>query len=180
MRTLAAIGFDAEPSAGKIKTYVGAESDEVRSVALETLSKVMRDRQELIAILSDRLADNNWTVRKQAATLLGAEGEDAISAVPALIDLLQSDDDSDYARDALRGIDAAPPEAVPQLVKILKNDSGRRARYYAMHLLKKIGPAAKEAIPELRAILSEGKFDSRSLTYLESAIQEIEEQNADE
>ena len=101
------------------------------------------------------------------------------SAVPALITLLQKEKDSDYARNALRGIDAAPPEAVPQLVAILAGDSGRRARYYAMHLLKKVGPAAKQAVPELQAILDQEKYDSRTQRYLKQVIEEIEDQDSE-
>ena len=179
LTTLAAIGKSADPAAGAVKTLVGDASPEVRSTSLETLAKIMSNRSELIAILSDRLADDDWAVRKQSATLLGSEGKDAVSAVPALITLLQNEKDSDYARNALRGIDAAPPEAVPQLVAILAGDSGRRARYYAMHLLKKVGPAAKQAVPELQAILDQEKYDSRTQRYLKQVIEEIEDQDSE-
>ena len=176
MRTLAAIGPAADAASGPVKTFLGNESSEVRATSVETLGKIMVNRAELIEIVTDRLADDDWAVRKKSAELLGAEGEAAIGAVPALIDLLQKEDDSDYARNALRGIDAAPPEAIPQLVAILAGNSGRRARFYAMHLLKKVGPAAKQAVPELREILDQEKYDSRTQRYLEQVIEDIEDQ----
>ena len=177
MQTLAAIGRAADSASGPVKTFIGNESSEVRASSVETLGKIMENRAELIEIVTDRLADEDWAVRKKSAELLGAEGEAAIDAVPALIDLLQKEDDSDYARNALRGIDAAPPEAIPQLVAILAGNSGRRARFYAMHLLKKVGPAAKNAVPELREILDQEKFDSRTQRYLKQVIEDIEDQD---
>ncbi len=58
------------------------------------------------------------------------------------------------ARGALRSIDDAGPEAVDVLIEGLESDD-RRRRYYAMFLLGKIGPAAKDAVPLLKRLLDE-------------------------
>ena len=45
-----------------------------------------------------------------------------------------------------------------------------------MHLLKKVGPAAKQVVPQLQEILDQDKFDSRTQRYLKQVIEEIEDQ----
>ena len=77
---------------------------------------------------------------------LGELGSQAKSAVPVLFKMLDSEQDQDAARGALRSMDDAGPEAVDVLIEGLESDD-RRRRYYAMFLLGKIGPAAKDAVP---------------------------------
>jgi len=52
-------------------------------------------------------------------------------------------------RSALREIDEAGPEVSPTLKKALKVDD-RRIRFYAVRLLGKVGPAAKEVASAVR------------------------------
>ena len=100
----------------------------------------------------------------------------AMLFVPELLLLLQSDDDDDedLASDALREIDIAPPDAVPVLIQMLENaGDNRRIRFFALHLLKKSGPAAKSALPVLEKLAEE--LDGRSREYVRRTIKEIRE-----
>ena len=62
---------------------------------------------------------------------------------------------------------------MPTLIAILQDaSSGRRSRYYALYLLRKIGPEARDALPILRKLRDEA--DGRSREYINRAIREIE------
>ena len=56
------------------------------------------------------LDDKDWTVRREACVVLAELGSDGKQAVPKLIRLLPSDQDSDAVRDALRKINAVVPD----------------------------------------------------------------------
>jgi HEAT repeat protein len=87
--------------------------------------------------------------------------------------MLRSDDDAEAARQALREIDAAPEEAVPVLVEILQDEkASRQSRFYAMFLIRKAGPAAKQALPVLRKMLEEA--EGRQREGLQRTIDEID------
>jgi HEAT repeat protein len=87
--------------------------------------------------------------------------------------MLTSEEDRDAARAALREIDSVGPEALPVLKAALTNED-RRRRFFAVYLLGKLGPEAKEVLPELRAMQAETESDSRFRTFLESTIAKIE------
>ena len=100
--------------------------------------------------------------------------EAAPPAIPALLLMLRGDEDGDAARQAIRKINTAGEESVPLLLEILQDDqAGRRSRYYATYLLRRMGSRAKSALPTLRELAS--KADGRNLEYLERAISEIED-----
>ena len=63
----------------------------------------MTDAQQSVPMFTGALQDEDWTVRRTAAESLGKIGEAARSAVPALIPLLESEQDRDAARAARKG-----------------------------------------------------------------------------
>jgi HEAT repeat protein len=94
-----------------------------------------------------------------------------------LFELLDSDEDSDATRTALREIDAVAPEALPVLLEALKGE-GRRQRYYAVFFLGKLGPEAKEALPVLEEALQ--SESGRFRDSLQRAIDAIKGKPADD
>ena len=60
------------------------------------------------------------------------------------------------------------------LVEILQDPkSDRRQRYYAIHLLRKVGPASKSVLPVLREMRDQS--DGRLREFLDRAIGEIDQ-----
>ena len=170
------IGESDQVAVSKLQSQLEHSDEAVRATTLVALTQVVDETEQLVPILVAGLRDKQWAVRRKAADQLGGLGGQAEAAVPELLVLLRSDDDDDQdlASDALRQIDTASAETVPMLIEILKDQgSGRRVRYYALHLLKKTGPSAKSALPVLEELLE--KLEGRSREYLRRAIRDIRE-----
>lgn len=180
VETIGKIGLSANEATAALTRLVADQDAEMRTLAITSLTTTLSDQEELVAILTSTLSDENWNVRKQSAKLLGKLGEGAAAAVPTLISMFENREDSDFVREALQSINSAPPEAVPLLVDLLKRNRSRRARFYAIYLLKKAGPAAKQAVPELRRIAKDSDLSSRGRRFLNDAIDEIESRGDDE
>lgn len=126
----------------------------VRAAVADALPKLVEDKQLVVQPLLLLVKDSDWDVRREAAHSLGDLGHAAVSAVPTLFELLKVDDDQDFARNALKEIDTADGTAVPVLIDGLKSGDRRRV-YYAVFLLTKVGPDAKDALPQLAATRKE-------------------------
>ncbi|MCA9240926.1 MAG: HEAT repeat domain-containing protein, partial [Planctomycetales bacterium] len=124
----------------------------IRIAALQSLARVLPSGTERLGPLISALDDDDWAVRREATQVLAGLREEATAAVPALLErMLSHSDDRDAIAEALRQIDNAPPDAVPVLLRLLEDEqTDRRSRFYALHLLRKVGPAAKEALPVLQ------------------------------
>ncbi|MGI9471382.1 MAG: HEAT repeat domain-containing protein, partial [Rubripirellula sp.] len=156
LNSLAALGEASKTHTQEVWPLLEHPDAGMRSAALKCLAAV--DGEAATPILIELLSDRDWTVRRDSAESLGKIGSKAKAAVPTLFRMLTSEDDRDAARGALRAIDDAGPEAVPVLVGALESDD-RRQRYYAMFLLGKVGPAAKDALPAIRRLLEETDSD---------------------
>lgn len=128
----------------------------IRVAAIETLAALEKDSVRQTNWLIEMLDDSEWEVRRIAGVKLGQLGPAAKAAVPKLFELLNSEEDSDFASGALREIDAAPVEAMELLIGNLDSEE-RRVGYYAITLLGKIGQPAKAALPKLEAMLEEAE-----------------------
>ena len=169
---LAGLGKQSPAAAARLLKLSSHSDTSVRESVASALPHVAADAEKIVPPLTDMLNDEEWTVRREAAQALGNLGETAIAAVPVLFKLLDSDDDKDAARNALREIDAADERAVPVLINGLR-DGDRRKKYYAVFLLQKAGPAAADALPALR----QARKDSDSRRFdgmLDRAIRDIE------
>lgn len=160
--TLAAIA-DFGPAAQELiptaSRLCAHPATEVRRAALLALAAIQTDRHALAARLVEVLEDTEWEVRREAAAALGKLGPDGKVGVPKLFHMLASDEDRDFARGALRDIDAAPVEAVPLFMAALDSED-RTEAFYAIFLLGKVGPAAAEALPKLEEQLNQGSSES--------------------
>ncbi len=96
-------------------------------------------------------------VRREVAEALGAIGTKAKSAVPKLTERLQKDEDESVRDQILATLAEIGPdsaEATSTIIELLKSNVPR-LRYTAVFALGRIGPAAKDAMPELRKNLRE-------------------------
>jgi HEAT repeat protein len=110
-----------------------------------------------VPALTKALRDGDWFVRSAAGKALGEYGPDAKSAIPELTKTLNDADGHVRvaAAFALYRIDGKPDTAVPVLIEVLNSkEEGSYAPASAAQTLGKIGPPAKEAIPDLTASLS--------------------------
>ena len=116
---------------------------------------------DLSGLVSD-LKDKKVKVRAEAARLLTGMGEAARPAVPALIDALEDSDAKVRYRALIAlgnlwsGLESGPEieAAVPAIVKLLK-DKDEYTRRRAIHVLRKIGPGARNALPALKQIMND-------------------------
>jgi HEAT repeat protein len=174
VESLGELGPRAAAAVEPLQQLQHDELSTIRVVAVQALARVIADPAERVARLLHALDDSDWNVRRQAADCLGDMGPEAISAVPRLLQLMRNDDDAQPAGDALRRIDAAPPEAVPMLIEMLQQGRGdRRRRFYALYLLGKAGPAAKQALPTLHQLREQA--DGRQRERLDRTIRELEQ-----
>ena len=104
------------------------------------------------------LSDADWVVRRAAAGRASVRWDhQPAQPSPRCSNYSESETDRDWARQALRDIDDAEPDALPILIAALKGEE-RSARYYAVFFLKKLGPAAKAVLPDLKKLAED---DSR-------------------
>jgi HEAT repeat protein len=105
-----------------------------------------------VGTLREKLSDP--ALRGRVLEILAALGP---AAKPAVDDMIKSLADADPAvrGDAAAAIAAIGPDAaaaVPSLVKMLADEGAPVARYPAAYALGRIGPAAKPAVEQLRAL----------------------------
>ena len=150
LEALSGFGGKAAAMIPAISQLARHKETAVRVAAINALSSIEKDPQQLIGRLIEALDDREWEVRQCAGIALGKMGPDAKNAVPKLFGMLKSDLDKGYADSSLKEINTAPVEAVSLLMeKIDSND--RREAFYAVSLLGKIGPPAAESLPKLEA-----------------------------
>ncbi len=158
LEAVSGFGGKAAPLIPVVSQLASHEKTEVRLAALDALSAIEKDPQQLAGRLTEALEDKQWEVRRVAGVALGKLGPDAKNAVPKLFRLLSSDEDRDFASSALKEINTAPVEAIPMLLEKLESEE-RRTAFYAVSLLGKIGPPAAEALPKLEAMLAKPSED---------------------
>ncbi len=127
-----------------------------REHAAITISRIGVSAQAAIPILTKRLEDKEWYVRRAAAIALTSMGSAANPAVPALIKTL-SDEEWLVRRasaEAAAAIGPASRPAVPALIKLL-DDEEWQARQAAAEALAAIGPASASAVPTLTVALDD-------------------------
>ncbi len=172
LRALGAAGKQEHAPLELVAQLVRHPEAEVRSAAVEAAALMYTAPAPLVELLTRSLNDQEWSVRKTATAALGRQGASAVNAVPALWELLESDQDREGARAALREIDTAPPAAAPLLKKALYDDD-RRLRFFAVYLLGKIGPPAKDVLPDLKKLL-DGDQSDRFRDFVKKTIDSIE------
>jgi HEAT repeat protein len=111
-----------------------------------------------LPILVDGAKSRDPIVRSASARGLGDLKANPMTSLPALIGLL-GDEKKAVVGQAIEGVAAFGPDAVPLAGKALANN---RLRLGAVLALKRLGPAAKDAVPELvQAMSKEPQVDTR-------------------
>ena len=136
---------------------------EVVSHALDALASL---GPKALTNLDQALQDKQ--LRHYATRLIFRLGEQAVSAVPALVQALQqpteNEDDIVFRREVqftLAAIGPAAKEAIPELIKSL-DSKDEEVFGTACYALGKIGPAAKDAVSVLRKTLNDRQDADRA------------------
>ena len=167
-----------------------APTETARLQAIDQLGACGEKAAAAVAPLAELLKDGSAKVRAHAVWALGAIGEPAKTVAPAMV-LLVKDPDSTVRRQAVKSLmtirpgpqvmvplcvklledpdpavrarvlsaiaDAGAP-AVPGLIEALKSE---KAAYWAIIVLREIGPAAKDAVPALVEKLKDSRPEIR-------------------
>ncbi len=130
------------------------EYEGCRCDAAIALGKLSRGGEIAVPALSDAIQDANLSVCTAAMNSLGAFGEQAGPALPALMHCIQSAPESQEANTAMMAIgrlgNAGKP-ALPLLISNLSNSHRRQA----VDAIGQIGPAAAGAVDSLIPLLGE-------------------------
>jgi HEAT repeat protein len=141
--SLGQIGPDAKSAAPDLVKMLRSVWRRDRCLAARTLGKINPDANVAAGPLAEAAVDDYGEVREAAIAALIGLGAGAKLAVPVLVNRLHAD----------VGAEAKP--AVPVLVKRLH--AGERS--CALTALAKLGPLAKDAIPEMAKMLTDNNLE---------------------
>lgn len=170
LTALAAFGPAAEPGLPDIRSLVAGTATEfagppVAPAALAALWSVGGDAGEVMPGLLRMLDDDAAAVRA-AAEVLGEIGPPAVAAAPRLRDLVTGGREQVRAHcaAALREIGGEPetPAVLEALLSAWRRDAGAAQRVVAC--LRRMGPAAAPALPDLLAELAQSRRGDGRIT----------------
>ncbi len=135
------------------------ESGRVRVAAAQTLLKIGPVNKKVILAFIEA-ADDNWkNVSNACDTFFTFLGPQHSYVIPDLIEMLKTPNErtQSMACRALGNMGEAAAPAVPHIIEILKNAKNPRfgLEAYASGVLRKLGPKAKAAVPELIKMLGD-------------------------
>ena len=137
-RTFGAIGPDAKAAIPVLEAALPADP-------IGAAKALGRIGPASVPTLIKGLKHDNAYVRSSSALALRYLGPDASDAVPALIEVVETDEDArNPAIQALGAIGQKAAPAVPALVKVL-GEGDDTLQYWALDALREIGPGARGA-----------------------------------
>ncbi len=142
---------------------LGEENREVRLLVLRALIWMGEEAAEAAPAVAALLKDEDPATRRFAVRALAGTGTPAISAVVGAL----GDSHPRVRTWAAEAAGSLGAEAVPNLVALLDN---AEVRPYALHALRRIGPAARDAVPALTRLLKDpnlGREVERALARIQ-------------
>ena len=156
--------FGRSKSVDTLAADLAGSNPHLRKVAARELSALGPNSRAALPQLTVALKDPDKRVRHATAKTLSELGLEAQPAAKALIDALAEPeaDTRYYVVKALSKVDLSKDhvDAVPGLIRLLK-DPNPKVRYYAAKCLKDIGPAARAAIPALKAAAEDANTETK-------------------
>ncbi|MCI0641758.1 MAG: HEAT repeat domain-containing protein [Gemmataceae bacterium] len=138
-----------------------ARADGIRAAVLSAFGRIRSDDNLVVPAVLAIACNKNLEkgIRREAILTLGKIGPGAKAAIPSLIQLLNDDEYVFFAQDISKAFQGIGKDAVQPLMNNLTIDHGlRRAR--TIDALGLMGPLARDAIPLLKAELSNPEFQS--------------------
>jgi HEAT repeat protein len=145
------------------------ENQEVRRYAAHELAG-RGYKEQVLPILVEELAYSKY--KTGTIGLLARVGKGNDQVMRALLDILQSDQDSPTRRSAAAGLATVAPQSkkvINALIEVALNGRNSEERVSALEALEKIGPTAKSAKPMLVSKLK----DDRAVTVRMAAIRAL-------
>jgi len=165
--TLTKIGPGASGALPFIYSCLNDQPNDVRASAVLAIAAVESDRAKALATLIPLAGDPSGRMRRGVAAALAQYGADARPAVPALARMLANESERS---DGLRVLKAIGVDSVPELQKMLAMKDAK-VRTFACESLGALGPAAKDAAPQLRDAAAQ---DASLLGPVNAALAKIE------
>jgi HEAT repeat protein len=164
---LTKIGPGSSTALPLIYACLNDQAGDVRAAAVTALAAVESDQTKALATLIPLAGDASARMRRAVSAALVQYGAAARPAVPALVRMLPSENERG---DALRALQAIGVDSVPELKKML-GIKDQKVRAFACESLGALGPAAREAAPQLHALLAQ---DDKLRTPITAALAKIE------
>jgi len=159
-RALAAIGPKSAPAAPNLATRLEDGTPTVRANAANALGAIGPAAKEHAEKLSKVVTDPDPMVRRAAIQALSRLELDRDVALALFVKTLE-DADHSVVLPALHSLAERGEKAVPLLREALKNE---KSRYWACVALADIGPAAKDAVPDLAKLTTSENAEIRLQT----------------
>jgi HEAT repeat protein len=163
--------FETRWFEGKIRFYVHSQREvpphlrRPKPRPIQVLEEPKVSRREGVEQLIANLKDEIPGKRLAAARTLGKIGPAAKDAIPALVHVLNTDEEVGVRIDSADALGRIGPAAVPALIDTLK-ERKRFVRELSAEALGQIGPAAKDAVPALIVALKDEDSDVRSTSAM--------------
>jgi HEAT repeat protein len=152
---------------------------EISNVARTTFGHFGPGKKEAIPTLVGLLSHPDPLLRRAACEELQAFGADAEEAVPALTNALDDRVLRLYAATALGTIVRKPETAVPAVARLFATPTtAARERVVFAWTLKKYGPQARAALPELRQAFTDTDANLRQAAAIAVAHIDVDNQDA--
>jgi HEAT repeat protein len=126
-----------------------------RVTAIRALAAISKN-VEHVDLFLELLEEEHYAVPYAAIEAIGEMGKVAKTAIPRLIELLETSEGNDIRREICEALSKFGPDAkdaVPVLINLLDKRTDELLRRDAVDALGKIGPDAAEAVPILLDIL---------------------------
>ncbi len=160
LKTIDELGSRGEVATDAVAPLTALLQDKsaaVRAHAVSSLGTIGGPAKAAVPAIAELLKDPDATVRRQIVKAIQAIHPGPEVTVPLCVKLLEESDPTIRAR-VLNAIADAGVKAVPGLIAALKNE---QATYWALIVLREIGPEAKEAVPALIEALKDSRPEIR-------------------
>lgn len=166
------MGVDACKFLPQIRKMLRSENVLVKNRALKSLAEAKGNPEKALPELIELLDYRNDTgIQETAAKVIGSIGASARSAIPKLLEGLNSKYRNEVERSASALARIGRP-AVPDLISVLLSDKEDASEGAAI-ALGEMGPLATDAIPALIEIIGESKSLSKRETF-ERSLRQID------
>jgi HEAT repeat protein len=169
---LGLVGPPARSALPALRLSLEDKDPHVRAYAALALARIDRDDKQAVPVLLAALKEKDASVRTAAAEALAELAPRTRSAALALTKALRDDADEKVRASAAFALGCVAVEApdsevghadvVAALAKTVRGDEAGEVRWWAARALRRFGPDAKAAIPELKAELKGEKYARRA------------------